>query len=207
MSPATDGGVPSQEGELRPHHEFGNGTGIAVKLNGERMEFRDAYDTAIAVHQDYEDGVLVATVGWGTGEWTVDAVHLDEDELEEKAVIDCVPEVETPDGDAVLYLADDERYAFKLEVIRVGEAADAEYSCYVPEHLVDAVEPVADAQGYLHVGIDPDYHPFGGYWIPVDKEHSEIVAPPNGEKVHFPADEGLDPVVRGEDALPGGDAP
>lgn len=190
------------EGGLRPHHKFGNGTGLAVKLDGERMDYRDGYDRpAISVDAPYEGGTLVVTVSWGSGEWEVEAEHIT-DEQEPNPLIDCVKDVESEDGDTALYLADDERYDFEIEVIRTGGAADEDYSCYVPEHLADAVKPVQEAQGYLHIGIDSEYHPHGGYWVPVDKEHSEIVIPPNGEQLKFPADNHLDPLVRGEDDLP-----
>lgn len=111
----------------KAHIRLTDGTGLDVKLNGERMQYRDGYDDAVTVDAPYRDGVLVVYVGWDSG-LTVEAAHLDDDESEAKAIIPCVLEVEEDNGDTKLFLADDERYAFELELIRVypDDAADEE---------------------------------------------------------------------------------
>lgn len=102
----------------KAHMRLTDGTGLDVKLNGERMQYRDAYDDAVTVDAPYRDGVLVVCVAWDSG-LTVEAAHLDDDENTAKAIIPCVLEVEEYDGDTKLFLADDERYAFEIELVRV----------------------------------------------------------------------------------------
>lgn len=71
-----------------------------------------------------------------------------------------------------------------------------------PRDLYDHVQPVADAAGYIHVGVDSAYHPLGGYWVPVDEETAETDHPPSGELIHYPADDDREPSIVGEDELP-----
>jgi hypothetical protein len=89
----------------------------------ERMAFVDGYDQATELAHYRDDDRFVATVGWDDG-LSLGVAHLEEDR--EKAVIACVYIPERSDDDTRVFLADDERYGFAIELRRLpndgGEA-------------------------------------------------------------------------------------
>ncbi len=189
----------------RAHHTFNDGTGVVVKLNGVPMDYEGSYKGGpnITLSASYQDGDLVALVSWENEEWEVGAKHFDESG-EVIAQIPCKQSVRTPDGDTILFAPEDDtsKYDFEVEVIKVGDTTDTDYGFYIPDHLVDHIVSEEEADGYIHVGLDTEYHVTGGYWLPVSNEVVETDEPPNGQLIRYPEDPGKDPVVVGHDDLP-----
>jgi hypothetical protein len=75
---------------------------------------------------------------------------------------------------------------------------------YVRKHAV----PADDAESWVHIGFDDEYHPDGGYWFPTGEKwgdssgwvptKSDI---PHGDIIQFPHSE-RQPERRGHDELP-----
>lgn len=59
---------------------------------------------------------------------------------------------------------------------------------FLPER--DLACKAEDAVGFLHIGVDPDCDPVGGYWIPVDdREYVEREHVPCGDIVQYPVED------------------
>lgn len=98
------------------HVHLTDGSHVDVYLDGERMEFRDGHDDAVEVAAPFQYGMLVVTVSFWGGGMRVSGVHLDDKENHEHATVPFEFVANTANGK--LFLADDERYGFEIELRR-----------------------------------------------------------------------------------------
>lgn len=83
-----------------------------------------------------------------------------------------------------------------------GAGSQDDFSCHVPEYVAEHVRRDDVADGYLHIGLDDEYQPLGGYWIPVGEELAETDQPSKGQLIRYPAEPDRDPKVVGEESVP-----
>lgn len=102
-------------------------------------------------------------------------------------------------------VSEDDDYHLSHRWLLCGDCTLEDTVAYLPHvepMFYEWVAPYDEADGYLFMERPTEYHPLGGFWIPVWEEHAERDHPATGDLVRYPLDPDRDPKVVGETEVP-----